>query len=206
MLEKASEGLLSRPEAVKIALQAAPGDQQFRDLIARGDTLRGDGQFEQAEACYGQALRLFPLHGRYRVQYAHILKDQRKDVDAFVHYCFSLSTGAPLHEVAEHLLFVARRADIPASLEDVERLAAAWTTVNRTTDLWDAPPVENDFLEFARLFWGNEGLITTDYMKAHVMRCTTRRELFISFMRSPETLRANPQLFVLMRERGLADV
>jgi tetratricopeptide (TPR) repeat protein len=206
MLEQASQQALDRPTAVRMALQATRQDSRFQDLVGRGDALRDDGKFEEAELCYKQALHLFPLHSGYRVQYAHALKEQQKHVDAFVHYCFALGTGAPIHVVTEHLLFAARRAEIEASLANVERLASAWATAERTSNLWDAPPIESDFIEFARLLWGNAGLITSEFEKSYLLKCVTRRELFVSFLRSSETLRANPRLFVLLHERGLDDV
>ena len=195
MLEKTSQQALGRPADAKVALQVARVNDRFQDLIRRGDALRDDRRFEEAEVCYRQALQLFPLHSGYRVQYAHVLKEQQKDVDAFVHYCFALGIGAPTHDVAEHLLFAAKRVEIEVGLADVERLASAWATLERTSNLWDAPPIECDFIEFARLLWGNTGLITSEVVKSYLLKCVTRKQLFIAFLRSPETLRANPRLF-----------
>jgi tetratricopeptide (TPR) repeat protein len=206
MLGPSSDRPTSRPASVKMTLQAAQTHTRFLDLVGRGDTLRDDRNFEQAEVCYREALGLLPLHGGYRVQYAHVLKEQQKHVQAFIHYCFALSTGAPIHDVAEHLVFAAKQAAIDADLSAVERLAAAWKVLERTSNPWDAPPVEGDFTEFARLFWGNTGLVTAEVVKENLLKCVTRKELFIAFLRSPETLRANPRLFILMRERGLGDV
>lgn len=206
MLEEIPRSVLKRPTAVKLTLQAARQHERFRELARQADTLRDHGRFEDAEAAYMQALALFPLHGGYQVQFAHAFKEQQKYVEAFVHYCLALGVGVPTHDVAEHLLFAAKRAGIRARLVDIERLASAWVIAERTLDDWDAPPVESDFDDFARLFWGNVGLVTPLLLQSCLLRCVTRKELFISFLRAPETLRHNPRLFILMKERGLSDV
>jgi hypothetical protein len=195
-----------RVAAVRLTLDASQHHSEFRRLSNDADRCRDRHQFLEAEHAYWQALQIFPLHGGYRVQYAHMLKDQQKYADAFVNYCFALSVGAPLHDVQEHLLFAAHRAHFQAAAADVERLARAWNKAEQSANDWDAPPIYNDFFDLARLFWGNTGLLTVPFMQPYLLKCTTRKSLFISLLRSEETLRHNRLFFVMMNEKGLASV
>lgn len=195
-----------RISAVQLTLQASMHHGDFRRWISDADSARDRHDLAASEFAYWQALKLFPLHAGYRVQYAHMLKDQGKYLDAVIHYCFALATGAPQFDVEEHLLFAAHRAGTPANSWQVQQLAAAWTNFERTEDDWDAPPVEKDYVDFARLFWGNTGLVTPLMLRSYVLECRTRRALFLALLADPETLRHNRQFFVMMNEREAANV
>lgn len=206
MLEALSHSAVARPVAVKLTLKAAWQHERFREFVEQADHLRDHGRYNEAEDSYRKALRLFPLHWGYRIQLAHVLKSQGKPIEAFVHYFLALGGGAPEHDVTEHLTFVARLAEIRLGQEIIDRVVAAGIRAERTLDNWDAPPIESDFVDFAKLFWGNTGLVTPTLMQGYLLKCTNRKQLFVAFLRSNETLRHNPRLFILMRERGLKNV
>jgi tetratricopeptide (TPR) repeat protein len=201
-LEMTPQPPRDRTTATEAVHLAAQKDDVFQGLVHEADRLRDDRKFSQAEGYYAQALKIFPLHSGYRVQFAHSLKEQGRQIEAIAQYAFALATGAPLPDVAQHILFCAREAEVPLTLANVERLARAWIHFKRSSNLWDAPPIESDFIEFAQLLWGNSGLINAALVTRYFPKCVTRKALFIAFLESPETPRANPQLFKLLQQRG----
>lgn len=206
MLAEISKVGLPRVEAVERTLQFAWQHERFRELAQEASMLSNQKKFASAETLYDQALQLFPLHSGYRVQLAHSQKEQQRYLEAFNNYCFALSVGAPPHDVVEHLVYAARNADISVNEIDIERLVSAWTAAQQIHDDWAAPPIEADFHAFARLLWGNTGLITPSLIARFVLKCTTRKQLFMSLLQADETLHYNARLFILLKEQGLADV
>ena len=101
-----------RIEATRLTSRVASDHAEFIRLVANGDWLRDTRNFSEAEREYWLALKIFPLHSSYRVQYAHCLKEQSKHGDALVNYCYALGLGAPRHDVEEHLLFAARAVSV----------------------------------------------------------------------------------------------
>lgn len=195
-----------RIEAIERTYQVAPQHVAFRTLIGKGDDARDMTDYAQAERHYWQALRIFPLHGGYRVQYAHCLKEQEKYPEAIVHYWYALGLGAPQHDVEQHVLFAAGRAGIEINVADVGRRVAAFDTTRRAKNDWDAAPVEKDFLDFARLFWGDEGLVTSAFVIPYLLVCPSRKALFTRFLGAPHTVRRNRSLFVMLNRKGLPNV
>jgi len=187
-------------------MQVAPHHAEFRELIRRADDNRDQKKFVEAEFQYWKALQIFSLHGGYRIQYGHVLKEQQKYADAFVQYCYALALGAPVHDVEEHLLFSAKAAQHDVGSTSVKQLATAWKNAERTGDDWAAPPIERDLLDFAQFFWGNAGLVNSSLAQRYLLKCTTRKALFLAFLNAPETLRHNRGFFLMMREKGPADV
>lgn len=193
-----------RIEATRLTARAASHHAEFKRLVANGDRLRDTRNFSEGEHEYLLALRIFPLHSSYRVQYAHCLKEQSKHEAALVHYCYALGLGAPRHDVEEHLLFAASRAEIRIEATHVERVVSAWNKAERTGDDWDAPPTAQDFLDFAGLFWGSANGLTDTFVLSYLLVCHTRKALFLKFVGAPDTLRHNRRLFVLLNQNGAA--
>jgi len=100
---------VTRAEQIAMTLDKAMADQRFRDAIARADASRDSGDWVTATREYGHALRLFPLHWGYSVQYAHTVKEQGLHAEAEAWYRSAVALGAPPDMVDEHLSFVARR-------------------------------------------------------------------------------------------------
>src|SRR4029453_12230024 len=109
----------------------------------------------------------------------------------------------PVQDVEEHLLFTAGRSGLRATSGDVTALARAWIKLEQTQDDWDAPPVEQDFRDFGRLFWSNHGLLLPTTYSKYLLQCPTRRSLFISLLGCQETVRANRLLFAMIYERAI---
>ena len=202
ILQEIPQTASSRRDAVEITLKAASLHDGFRRLVAHADAMRNAKQLHDAEDAYASALKLFPFHGNYRVQLAHMLKDQGKYTESFVQYCFALGSGAPKYDVEEHLRFVTEKLQVNFGEVNVRNLVNSWDRAKLSCDNWDAPPLEIDFRWFARLFWGDEGVITPAFMQSYLVKCTTRKALFLSLLRAPETLRHNRAFFVMSKEKG----
>lgn len=199
ILQEIPQGAISRAEAVKLTIRASSLHENFRQLISQADAMRDSKQLSEAEGAYVAALRLFPLHGNYRVQLAHMLKDQGKYTAAFVEYCFALGSGAADYDVEEHLRFVANKLQNHPT--QTESIMDAWKRMQITGDDWDAPPIEQDFKWFARLLWGDEGILTYAFMHNYLLKCSTRKSLFLALIAAPETIRSNRRFFIMMKER-----
>ncbi len=195
-----------RHEATRQTLRAASHHAEFNRLVASGDRLRDMRNFSEAEQEYRLALQIFPLQGSYRVQYAHCLKEQSKHEAALVNYCYALGLGAPRHDVEEHLLFAASRAEIRIDSAYVEKVVSAWSKAKRTGDDWDAPPIGQDFVVFAELFWGNTNGLTDAFVLPYLLTCHTRKALFLKLLGAPDTLRYNRRLFVMLNQNSSTHV
>lgn len=196
----------SRMAAIRQIDRVAPQHEPFQQLVERGDRARDAREFGKAESFYRQALALFPLHGGYRVQYAHCLKEQERYPDAFMHYWYALGLGAPRKDVEEHALFAARHAEIRADSSDVARRAGAFSDAQVASSDWDTPPIEEDFLLFCDLFWGDRGLVNPAVVIPLLLTCYSRRALFLKFLGAPDTVRRNRSLLVMINRKGLPDV
>lgn len=195
-----------RISAVRLTSKVALGNDEFVAMTKEGDLQRDTHSFASAEFSYFKALRLFPLHNGYRVQYAHMLKEQAKFADAVIQYWFALNIGAPQADVEEHLLFAARRADLPVGPAHIAQSAAAWAIAEQTTDEWAMPPFETDFNDFADIFWGSRGYLNEPRLLDFLITCSTRKELFLAFLKAPETARHNRQLLLMLNRVGLSNV
>jgi tetratricopeptide (TPR) repeat protein len=100
---------ITRAEQIAATLDRAMADDRFRDFIARADAARDSGDWITATREYGEALRLFPLHWGYSVQYAHTVKEQGLYGQAEAWYRSAVALGAPAAMVDQHLAFVAHR-------------------------------------------------------------------------------------------------
>jgi hypothetical protein len=98
----------TRAEQVANTLAHAPSDARFQEAVAGGDAARDAGDWAQAEHDYGVALRRWPLHWGYCIQFAHAVKEQGQFVRAESWYRSAVALGAPGEMVDEHLAFVAR--------------------------------------------------------------------------------------------------
>lgn len=195
-----------RGSAVKTTLSLAHSHSEFVLLIKEADTMRDTRNFGHAQFAYYKALVLLPYHNGYRVQYAHVLKEQEKYIDAVVQYWYALNLGAAPSAVQEHLLFAASRAGIPVSTMHVARSAEAWSSANQTNDPWALPPYESDFFDFADLFWGSRGYLDNTRILTFLSNCATRRDLLLAYVRAPETARSNRSLLIMLKQVGLDNV
>lgn len=99
----------TRQERLALTFKAAAQDEEFRNLTAEADAARDAGRWEAAERAYERALAIYPLHFGYRIQHAHMCKEQGRFGEAEIGYRDALTLGARTADVAAHLAFVAGR-------------------------------------------------------------------------------------------------
>lgn len=100
---------ITRAELVAFHDRAAARDKRFRDLVAAADQNRDTQAWAQAENLYASALQLHPYSPGYRVQYAHMLKEQGAFSAAELHYRSAYALGVPAESIAQHVAFVTER-------------------------------------------------------------------------------------------------
>lgn len=195
-----------RSIAVKATLSLATSHREFMALAREGDELRDTRNFAPAQLAYFKALLHLPLHHGYRVQYAHMLKEQEKYSDAVLQYWYALNLGAPTPTVHEHLLFAAARAGVPVSTTHIARSSEAWANAAQTNDPWALPPYESDLFDFADLFWGSRAHLDNKRIFLYLAECSTRKDLLLAYIRAPETARSNRPLLIMLKQIGLDNV
>lgn len=99
----------SRAEMTALTFQAAAEDEEFQTLVKQADAARDERRWADASALYERALGLHPLHFGYRVQHAHMMKEQERFEAAEIDYRDALALGAPIRDVLQHLDFVCHR-------------------------------------------------------------------------------------------------
>jgi tetratricopeptide (TPR) repeat protein len=99
----------TRAQQVASTLANACADSRFHDAVMRGDAARDAGDWAQAERDFGTALRRYPLHWGYCIQFAHAVKEQGHFPRAEAWYRSAVALGAPDEMVDEHLAFVLRQ-------------------------------------------------------------------------------------------------
>jgi tetratricopeptide (TPR) repeat protein len=114
-LRRAARLSPTRRSASALALRAAGQDLGFQRIIEEADLARDAKEWMEAGELYREALRAYPDHYGYVVQYAHCLKEQGKFAEAECHYRSALALGARRSDVDEHLIFVATRQGYPAN-------------------------------------------------------------------------------------------
>ena len=114
--------VLTRAQQIAQTLNTAMGDEAFCDHVTRADAARDCGDWPLAEFEYGHALRRFPLHWGYCIQYAHVIKEQHALARAEVWYRSAVALGAAPDMVDLHLAFVAQRNGAQFIREGMPRL------------------------------------------------------------------------------------
>jgi tetratricopeptide (TPR) repeat protein len=137
-LRRAARLSPTRRGASALALRAAAQDLGFQRIIEEADLARDAGEWTAAGELYGEALRAYPDHYGYVVQFAHCLKEQGQFAEAECHYRSALALGARRSDVDEHLIFVATRQGYPANF------AGETGAPSVDGDPLDAPPTKAD--------------------------------------------------------------
>ncbi len=138
----------NRRELIETTHTVAVLDDLFRVAVQDADWSRDDGQWQQAEAGYQDALALYPYQRSYWVQSAHAAKEMGDDVRAEIGYRTAIALGEAYPDVREHFEFVMNRQGADPR-EFPARIYAA-------TDAQDAAPSAPDIALFARAAWGDE--------------------------------------------------
>jgi tetratricopeptide (TPR) repeat protein len=137
-LRRAARLSPSRRSASALALRAAAQDLGFQRIIEEADRARDAREWIEAGELYAEALRAYPDHYGYVVQYAHCLKEQSQFPEAECHYRSALALGARRSDVDEHLIFVATKQGYPANF------AGDSEAPSLDGDPLDAPPTKAD--------------------------------------------------------------
>jgi tetratricopeptide (TPR) repeat protein len=164
-------------ERVEMTHVASAGDSEFAALVRTADAHRDRREWNPAEDAYWRALNLYPYHFGYRVQYAHMLKEQQKFVDAEVHYRSALAFGASATDVEEHLSYVSRRQGIPFKPAGVVGLSSPQAALERTPNIVD--------IELFSFLFFHETNVDIAEAALLLRKCETCRDVAIALAKSP---------------------
>jgi len=140
----------NRRELIETTHTVAMLDDQFRVAVQAADWCRDDGEWEEAEAGYKDALTHYPYQRSYWVQAAHAAKEMGNDISAEIGYRTAIALGEAHADVREHLEFVMGRQGVSIQ-EHPPRIYAG-------VDAKDAAPSGPDIMVFARVAWGAEAV------------------------------------------------
>ncbi len=181
----------TRQERLALTFKAAAQDEEFRNLTAEADASRDAGLWEAAERAYERALAIYPLHFGYRIQHAHMCKEQGRFDEAEIGYRDARALGARTVDVAAHLAFVAGRqghsGDVPAAVGTVPG------------PMGDAPCVA-DIEALGYILWHNSDLSHKDVL-ALVRACATCDAVAARMIADERFLQRNGPFLTLMEAR-----
>lgn len=179
----------TRAEAIYLDHAGAATDPEFIKLAVQADAARDARHWGEAEFYYWRALELYPFQSGYRVQYAHVIKEQDKLDWAEVHYRSAVAEGAEAYLVEEHLQFVARRnraVYVPRVQPDLN-----------VTPL-DAPPTFHDVQTFAWLCWHDAEINSNDAL-AMMRECETNRDVLLAMASHDRFVERNRPFLEVLR-------
>ena len=179
----------TRAMQIAATLDHAFADSRFRDHVQRADAARDSGDWPLAEQEYGRALRLFPLHWGYCIQFAHSAKEQGLHARAEAWYRSAVALGAPPDMVDEHLIFVARASGATFTRQGMPDLDVAPLR---------APPTIPDIRLLADLV-GVPRLAEEEQALDLMRSAPDNRAVLIAFIERPEFVRANRQFLEILR-------
>jgi hypothetical protein len=180
---------VTRSQAISLDHAGAAIDPEFKKLATQADEARDAGRWGEAEYHYWRALGLYPFHSGYRIQYAHVIKEQGKLDWAEVHYRSALAEGAERDLVDEHLLFVAHqnRSDYVSRPQCDLSVAP-----------FDAPPSFHDIQTLAWLFWHDAEINAHDTL-ALLRKCETNREVVLAMASHDRFVERNRPFLEILR-------
>jgi tetratricopeptide (TPR) repeat protein len=187
----------SRRDASAVALRAAAQDFGFQRIIQEADQARDAAEWREAGELYSEALRAYPDHYGYVVQYAHCLKEQGQLVEAECHYRSALALGAARSDVDEHLTFVATQSGYPVSF------AGDWEATSGDGGPLDAPPTKGDVELVVFLLLGREPALAE--IVQLLRRHRSLRSLIMAIVEEGSFVSANARL-LSTRNTGTAPV
>jgi tetratricopeptide (TPR) repeat protein len=187
----------TRRSASAVALRAAAQDSGFQRIIEEADRARDAAEWREAGELYGEALRAYPDHYGYVVQYAHCLKEQGQLIEAECHYRSALALGAARSDVDEHLTFVATQQGFPANF------AGEWEETLADGDPLDAPLSKADVELVVFLLLGREPALAeiVQLLRKH----PSLRSLIMAIVEEGSFVSANARL-LSTRSTGTAPI
>jgi hypothetical protein len=183
-------GLPGQTRAVQIAatLDRAFADSGFRGHVQCADAARDSGDWPLAEREYGRALRLFPLHWGYCIQFGHSAKEQSLFARAEAWYRSAVALAAPPDMVDEHLIFVARASGATFTRQGMPDLDVAPLR---------APPTIADIRLLADLL-GVPRLADEEQALDLMRSAPDNRAVLLALIERPEFVRANRQFLEIL--------
>lgn len=180
----------TRAEAISLDHAGADASLEFKALAAAADRSRDDRNWGEAEFLYWQALELFPLHSGYRVQYAHVIKEQGKYDWAEVHYRSALAEGAAANLVDEHLQFCTRQNHFKY---------APLAPYDFAVSPFHAPPSFHDLQTLAWVFWHDSEINSHDAL-FFMRECQSNREVVLRMTEHDRFLSNNRPFLEMLRK------
>lgn len=186
--DMAQQPALTRAQQIAATLDGAVVHEGFRASVALADAARDRGDWAMAELEYGQALRRFPLHWGYCIQFAHTVKEQEMFDQAEIWYRSAVALGAPADMVDQHLAFVARLNGADFEREGLPRLDVAPML---------APPTIHDIGVLGKLL-RLPGLTGCEVVLQLLRTAPNNRAVLLRMLDMPGVLHANRAFFALL--------
>lgn len=154
-----------RRSSVERTLQASLQNEDFRRHVGAGDAYRDQGRWGDGEHEYWLALRLYPLHRSYRVQYGHCLKEQGKFLDAEVQYRNAIALGDLESDVVRHLRFVAEKSGRHVSAHWLQAAGNFWRAAGGVPFPLAAPATQQDIYVLSELLLGHTEITNIEIVR-----------------------------------------
>jgi hypothetical protein len=181
----------TRVERVALSVEASKQDPDFLSMIRRGDAARDACDWKRAEYEYWCALRLYPYHPGYMVQYGHTLKEQGKLQDAEVVYRSARALGSAPDDVDEHIQFVQFALGHYAPLRPV---------ASDSSDCLEWPPTRQDVEILIALFL-HRAPNNLDEVLDLLRAAHTCRAVAVALVHCDAFRAANRELLILLAEQ-----
>lgn len=186
--------LTNRAHWIESSQHAAMADNDFKAFVLRGDEFRDQGRWQEAEAGYADALRLFPYERSYWIQHGHMAKEQGKHDRAELSYRTACALGARPSDVLPHFNHVMVRQNVDHGKFPMHFYRDG-STANQV-------PAQPDIMLFARLFWGVRGMADED-MLSYLRRYNRCDALASAMCCDPRFERANRVWLEVVQENEL---
>ena len=108
---------------------------------------------------------LYPLHYGYRVQLAHMLKEQCRWQEAELNYREALALGAPGSDIIPHLEFSILQDGGIFDEHAISTIAEFWTTTPMENDRWRYPPTYADLVNLGELIGRSGPMLSADILQ-----------------------------------------
>lgn len=184
----------SRQSLIETSQKAALENHDFRSSVSRGDELRNQQRWIEAEAAYADALARFPYERTFWVQLGHMAKEQEEYGRAETAYRTACALGAPVEDVLIHLRHVMWKQEVDEGLFPVR--------FYRPGSAASQPPARPDILMFARLLWRVRGVAEAEILIL-IRQYATCDALFAGMCSDSRFERANRDWLEVVREDEL---
>lgn len=194
MQRAAHVDFLDRATLVASSQAVALSDSHFLAHVGTADALRDQQRWQEAEASYAAALRLYPWERSYWVQRGHMAKEQEAFERAEIFYRTACALGAKPSDVVEHLRFIMAKAGCDEAQSPIRFHIEGPAALQ--------VPGEPDVAALGRLLWQVGGI--ADHHILHLLRrCPTCDDLVVAMCGDTRFERANRIWLELVGEHEL---